>query len=280
MKLKTILALSLILIFQSCIRQQVTQSEVFNPTKEYELNNQFTFERFFIKSSDTTELESWYMTEKNAEINLIYLSGNSSNIRSAIPFFNELGNQFDLNIFSFNYRGFGQSDGIPSIDGIIKDGNNALDFYASEIGNKDLPTIVLGYSLGGFVALNVISKDIIDKGILMSTFTSLKELEEYLIKEALPGIVRPFLKLDIDESIYSLDNIVLVKQNTKPILFIHGEKDDFIPSSMSYKLYNLSSSENKSIKIIPNSDHRMVLKDNTINKIVIEEIKTFLKIMN
>jgi hypothetical protein len=71
-----------------------------------------------------------------------------------------------------------------------------------------------------------------------------------------------------------------VKQNTKPILFIHGEKDDFIPSSMSYKLYNLSSSENKSIKIIPNSDHRMVLKDNTINKIVIEEIKTFLKIMN
>lgn len=280
MKLKITLFILSGLLFQSCIRQQVTQNEVFNPTKEYELNDQFTFERFFIKNSDTTELESWYMTEKNAEINLIYLSGNSSNIRSAIPFFNELGNQLDLNIFSFNYRGFGLSDGTPSIDGIIEDGNIALDYYKTKIGNKDLPTVLLGYSLGGFVALNVANNHVVDKAILMSTFTSLKELEEYLIKEALPGIVRPFLKLDIDESIYDLDNTVLVKQNTKPILFIHGEADDFIPSSMSYKLYNLSPSENKSIKTIPNADHRMVLKDNSINRIVIEEIKTFLKIPN
>lgn len=272
-----LLLLGIVFISQSCINQKVTQSEVFNPTKEYELSSNFNFERTFIQVSDSIKLESWYASEKNAQFNFIYLSGNGSNIRSAVPFFNELSNTFDLNIFSFNYRGYGQSSGNPSIDGIIEDGKTAIKYFQNEIGNTNLPTIMLGYSLGGFVALNIVNNEAIDKVILLSTFSSLKDLEDYLIKEALPGIVRPFLKLDIDESIYKLDNTQLVKTVSKPILFIHGEKDDFIPPSMSYDLYNLNSSKNKSIQIIPNADHRMVLKDYESNKLVIERIKEFLE---
>ncbi|MBI9052822.1 MAG: alpha/beta hydrolase [Bacteroidales bacterium] len=267
----------LIFTFTACINQKFTQSDVFNPTKEFELTENFTFKRYYIPSSDTSRLESWYLSETNAQINLIYLSGNASNIRSAIPFFNELGRQLDLNIFSFNYRGYGLSDGTPSIDGIIEDGDIALDFFKDEIGNKDLPTIILGYSLGGFVALNMIKKDIVNSGVILSSFSSLEELQAYLLKEALPGIIRPFLKLEIDESIYKLDNNSLVKHNTKPILFIHGESDDFIPPSMSYTLHNLSPSAKKDIKIIEKADHRMVLKNFVSNKLVVSEIKNFIR---
>jgi fermentation-respiration switch protein FrsA (DUF1100 family) len=105
----------------------------------------------------------------------------------------------------------------------------------------------------------------------------LEELQDYLIKNALPGIVRPFLKLDIDESIYQLNNLDLVQQTKKPVLFIHGEKDEFIPPEMSYKLYNLSNSNQKVIKIIPGADHRQILKDSTSNKKVTKEIKGFIK---
>lgn len=275
--MKKIIILILITVaLQACISQKVTQSDVFNPVKETALNNNFTFERSYVQNTDTTQIETWYITEENAQLNLIYFSGNGSNIRSAIPFFNELGQQFDLNVFSFNYSGYGRSEGEPSIDGIVRDGKAALDYYENQVGDQNLPTILLGYSMGGFVALNLMNHDAIDQTIIMSTFTSLEELQDYLIKEALPGIIRPFLKLDIEESIYDLDNLKLVKNTEKPILFIHGEADKFIPSSMSYNLYNLSPSEKKGIKIIPNADHRMVLKDSTSNKLVIEEIKSFI----
>jgi hypothetical protein len=270
--------LGIVLFLNSCINQKVPQNDVFNPVKEYEISSNFSFERYFINNSDTTQLEAWYLTEKNAEFNLIYFSGNSSNIRSAIPFFNELSEQFNLNIFSFNYSGYGLSEGEPSIDGIITDGKSALNFYNETIRVKNIPTILIGYSLGGFVALNVIDYDFVDQGILMSTFTSLKELEKYLLKEALPGAIRPFLKLDIDESIYDLDNSTLIVNNKKPILFIHGEKDDFIPPSMSQILYGLSPSVIKDIKIIDSADHRMVLKDPESSKKVISEIKKFISL--
>ncbi|MCB2196282.1 MAG: alpha/beta hydrolase [Bacteroidetes bacterium] len=275
--MKKIIILVLITVaLQACISQKVTQSDVFNPVKETALNDNFTFERSYIQNTDTTQIETWYLTENNAELNFIYFSGNGSNIRSAIPFFNELEQQFDLNIFSFNYSGYGRSGGEPSIDGIVRDGKVALDYYENQIGDQNLPTVLLGYSLGGFVAFNLINHDAVDQTIIMSTFTSLEELQDYLLKEALPGIIRPFLKLDIEESIYDLDNIKLVQKVEKPILFVHGEADKFIPASMSYNLYNLCPSEKKEIKIIPGADHRMVLKDSASNKLVIHEIKNFL----
>jgi len=275
-KLLFIAAISI--VFQGCINQKVTQSDVFNPVKEFELNTGFKFKRDFIQNTDTTQLEYWYITEYNPQFNLIYLSGNGSNVRSAIPFFNELGNQLNLNIFTFNYSGYGLSEGKPTIDGIVRDGKVALDHFKNNIGDQDLPTVLLGYSLGGYVALSIIDTDFIDQGVLMSTFSSLEELQDYLLKEALPGVIRPFLKLDIDTSIYKLNNVKLVQKNNKPLLFIHGGSDDFIPSSMSYGLYNLSPAENKQIKIIENADHRAILKDQDINPKVVAEIKRFLNI--
>ncbi len=277
--MKKLLITSLIaLILQSCISQKVTQSDVFNPVKEFELTDNFSFERNYIPNTDSTKIESWYITENNPQLNFIYFSGNGSNIRSAVPFFNELGKQFELNIYSFNYSGYGRSEGEPSIDGIVRDGETALDFFENNIGDRGLPTVVLGYSMGGFVALNLINHDAIDETVIMSTFTSLEELQDYLLKEALPGIVRPFLKLEVDESIYNLDNINLVAKSNKPMLFIHGEADNFIPPSMSINLYNLSPSEKKDIKIIEGADHRMVLKDTASSKQVIEEIKNFVSL--
>jgi len=277
--MKKIITISILIIgLQSCINQKVTETNIFNPVKEFELSKSFVFNRQFFETSDSVLIESWYLTESNAKFNLVYLSGNGSNVRSAVPFFNQLGEQFNLNIYTFNYRGYGLSYGEPSVKGIVEDGKSALNYFYDKIGDKGLPTIILGYSLGGFVAMNLIQTEQIDKAIIMSTFTSIEELEKYLLKEALPGIVRPFLNLEIDTSIYQLDNLKLVENSRIPILFIHGEKDDFIPPSMSYRLYNLSPSKDKAIKIIEGADHRMVLKDAESNKLVVDEIRNFLQL--
>ncbi len=265
---------ALFVITQGCIYQKVTESEVFNPVKEYALDEYLSFQRYFVDNTDTTQLELWHISEKKPDFNLIFLSGNGSNVRSAIPFFNELTKQANLNIFTFNYSGYGLSDGKPTINGIVKDGNIALDFYNQNL-NNNLPTIILGYSMGGYVALNVMDKDFIDQIIIMSTFTSLEELEDYLIKDALPWIIRPFLKLDIDEQIYNLNNKPLAAKTLKPALVIHGDADNFIPPAMGKTLYDLMPSESKKFVSIDDADHRMVLKDEEKLKEVIQEILNF-----
>jgi pimeloyl-ACP methyl ester carboxylesterase len=263
-----------LLLAQGCINQKVTESEVFNPIKEFALNEQLSFQRYFAANTDTTQLELWHITENNPKFNFIYLSGNGSNVRSAIPFFNELTNQADVNIFTFNYSGYGLSDGKPTIEGIVNDAKIAIQFYNQHL-NNNLPTLILGYSMGGYVALNILENNFINQVIIMSTFTSLEELEDYLIKEALPWIIRPFLKLDVDEKIYNLNNKPLAQKVEKPILVIHGKADDFIPPSMGKVLYDLMPSKNKKFVTINDADHRMVLKDEEKMKEVIRAILKF-----
>ncbi|MGM0408609.1 MAG: alpha/beta hydrolase [Bacteroidota bacterium] len=270
-----IISLTIGILFQGCINQKVTESEVFNPVKEYELDESFTFKRYFVSNTDTTELEIWYLTKSNAKFNFIYVSGNGGNIRSAVPFFNELGKKADINIFSFNYSGYGLSEGKPTVDGIVNDGKKALDYFNKNLNNNNLPTIILGYSMGGYVVLNIMSEEFIDQGIIMSTFTSMEELEDYLVKDALPWMVRPFLKLDIDEKIYELNNKLLAQKIEKPILVIHGKADNFIPPSMGKTLYDLIPNGNKKFVEINDADHRMVIKDDEKIKEVIKEILLF-----
>ena len=129
--------------------------------------------------------------------------------------------------------------------------------------------------MGGYVALNILEKNFIDQVIIMSTFTSMKELEDYLIKDALPWIVRPFLKLDVDEKIYNLNNKPLAQKVEKPVLVIHGKADDFIPPAMGQTLYELMPSNNKKFVTIDDADHRMVLKDEEKMQEVIREILKF-----
>lgn len=265
----------ILLLLTGCINKKITESEVFNPIKEYELISDFSFENKLIEKNDSTEIETWFLTKPDARFNLIYISGNGSNIRSAIPFFNSLGKQSNLNIFSFNYSGYGLSTGTPSISGIVDDARLAIQYFSS-IKNNSLPTILMGYSLGGFVALQVGNSEYIDKIVLLSTFTSAQELEFYLKKEALPQIIRPFLKLDVDKNVYALNNLDPLNSIDKPILIIHGGKDDFIPPQMGKKLYDLSKSKQKYFIEIEGADHRTVLKDADKSFIVANEIIRFL----
>lgn len=74
------------------------------------------------------------------------------------------------NVMTFNYRGFGDSEGNVSESGLYKDVDAAYQYLRnSGIDNKDL--IVYGYSLGGAVAADLAAKYPVDL-VLDRTFSS------------------------------------------------------------------------------------------------------------
>ena len=63
-----------------------------------------------------------------------------------------------------------------------------------------------------------------------------------------------------------------VKKCHLPMLFIHGEKDDYVPTRMGYELYN-AKTEPKELWIVPNADHATSYKLN--KEEYIQKVKQF-----
>ena len=65
-----------------------------------------------------------------------------------------------------------------------------------------------------------------------------------------------------------------LKNNTRPVLFIHGSDDTFVPTSMVYKNYQATQGE-KELYIVKGAGHAKSFE--TDPQAYIEKISTFLK---
>ena len=102
-------------------------------------------------TQDGISLQGWKtsgflpLTEANKII--IYFGGNGQDTSSMMSIFQE----FDVStIFTFNYRGYGLSEGKPSEKNLTKDALEIFDFVQSNNPNSEI--IVMGHSLGSAIA--------------------------------------------------------------------------------------------------------------------------------
>ena len=214
------------------------------------------------------------MTKPNAKANIIFFHGNGGNLNNVIPFFNMMGDSLEANILAVTYSGYGLSDGTPTIQGIIDDGDAAYSYYQANLSNA-LPVFAIGYSLGGYAVLNIATRHKIDGVVTVSTFSSSRDLMAYLKKKKAPFVLRPFLKTVIDEKVFRLDNVALSKKLQVPALFIHGAKDDFIPPFMCKLLFENCSCSIKKQAYINGADHISIMHDKKFLSLVVKEIKGF-----
>lgn len=66
-----------------------------------------------------------------------------------------------------------------------------------------------------------------------------------------------------------------VARSTKPMLFIHGDKDDFVPSWMVHPLYDVKKHGRKAIFIAEGSEHAMAYRDH--HEEYTNEVKNFVE---
>jgi uncharacterized protein len=130
------------------------------------------FEDVTFPASDGTPLNGWFFPAKpvnaRSEIVLLLLHGNAGNISHRLTFAKawlELG----VNLFLFDYRGYGRSQGRPTEAGTYLDGQAAMQW----LGKRGFPgraVVALGKSLGGGVASELALREPLRALILQSTF--------------------------------------------------------------------------------------------------------------
>ena len=166
--------------------------------------------------------------------------------------------------FIVDQRAATRSDGNVITFGVneSKDCLRWVDFVTNLFPERKI--IITGISMGGATVLNAASsklpKNVV--GVIADcSYSSAKEIITKVINTDmhLPGkVFYPFVKLsaklfgkfDLEE----ISPIESVKKFTLPVLFIHGEDDNFVPCEMSRRLYSACSSD-KMLLTVPGADH-------------------------
>jgi len=184
-----------------------------------------SFENVRLMTSDGLTLGAWWVPAQNPRGALILAHGNAGNVShrlDKVQLFHALG----LSVLSFDYRGYGESEGRPSEEGTYRDMDAAVDFVGGPKGVPLGKTVFYGESLGGAVAVEAALRKTPGALITESTFTSVPAMA----RTHYPWLpARLLLRIHYD----SLSKIASVRC---PVLIMHGPEDDIVPFEMGMAL--------------------------------------------
>jgi fermentation-respiration switch protein FrsA (DUF1100 family) len=155
-----------------------------------------------------------------------------------------LHDKLAINIFLFDYRGYGRSQGKPSEQGTYLDAEAALTYLGSRGDVSPQRIIYFGRSLGAAVAVEMGTRYQPAGLILESAFPSIP----YMARRAYPFFpIWPFLRTRYDSQ------AKIAKVNA-PLLIVHGDKDGIVPTEAGRQFFD-TAKEPKQFYLIRDAGH-------------------------
>lgn len=194
---------------------------VYHPQKTIEATPSgagLQYEDVTFQTEDDIKLHGWFVPADSAALTVLYFHGNAGNISGRLETI-QLLHRLGLNVFMFDYRGYGKSQGRPSEEGTYRDAQAAWNYLRSEQQLADSTIVIMGRSLGGAVAAWLSARESPAASIIESTFTSAPELGSDLYPW-LP--VRWLIK-------YEYNTLEQLKQIESPVFMAHSRQDQVVP---------------------------------------------------
>ena len=230
--IKNIISLVFIFILLAFWFRNFELRSIFFPTKDFsEVPDSFGFEHedIFLKTRDGLKINAWFVPAKESyatKHTILFSHGNGGNIShriSKIAILNQLG----LNVFIYDYRGYGKSEGRPSEAGIYLDAQAAYNYLTKEKGVSADKIIGYGESLGCAVTVDLASRVKLKALILEGAFSRAKDMA---------GEIFPLFPSFLFHS--KFDSLTKIRAITIPKLFIHSSNDEIVPIQLCRKLYD------------------------------------------
>jgi len=188
------------------------------------------YREVYFLSEDGKRLHGWFFPLKGEYPVILFCHGNAGNISHRLENARLLLGK-DLQVFLFDYRGYGRSSGSPSEHGIYLDALAAYDYLRKEEGIPQENIIAFGRSLGASAAIDISLKRKVRSLMVESAFTSTREVARstwlfFPLSYLLPA---------------HYNNLKKISRVTAPTLFIHGMADDIIPFAMGMRLFEAAT---------------------------------------
>jgi fermentation-respiration switch protein FrsA (DUF1100 family) len=241
-RVSSILLLLILIFSEGCTHVFFSQRQ-----KEHAQNFLVKFylpEDVFFKTPDGLILHGWFLkAHGGAEGTILALHGNAENLSTHVNMTLWLVDE-GFNVFIFDYRGYGKSQGSPNIEGVHVDAEAALETLLTLPGVDKDRIIVLGQSIGGAIAVYTVANSPFKKQVKALVLDSAFSSYRLIAREKLSDffLTWPFqypLSLMFNDD-YS--PIKWIKQVAPvPVLIIHGEQDPVVPQHHGRLLYDAAT---------------------------------------
>ncbi len=183
------------------------------------------YEDVHLRTEDGVFLHGWLVSapERAPQAprrTLLFFHGNAGNIShrlDSLRIFADLG----LDVFIFDYRGYGQSGGSPSEEGTYRDATAAWRWLTGDRRIDPGQIVLFGRSLGAAVAAELATRTEPAGLIVESAFTSVPDLG---------AEIYPFIPVRLLAR-YRYDNLDRIASVRVPVLVVHSSGDEIIPFS-------------------------------------------------
>ncbi|MFL5403460.1 MAG: alpha/beta hydrolase [Gemmatimonadales bacterium] len=187
-------------------------------------------QRFETSTEDGIRLVGWVIPSvpESTGFWLLICHGNAGNLSEFDRPLHYAGlHRLGLSLLAFDYRGYGESGGIPTESGLYRDADAAYRYLREKRGVAADRIVIFGHSLGSAVAIDLASRvpaaGLIVEGAFSSALARGQELYPYIPVRWIAA-----------SRFSSIDKIRSV---TVPKLFLHARGDEVIPLAHGKRLY-------------------------------------------
>ncbi len=255
----------LVLFFAGC------NSLFFYPQKQEKDNplaRQFSPDDIYFKTPDGITLHGWLFEAGPQPLGtILVLHGNAENLSTHVNSVLWLVKE-GFNLFIIDYRGYGRSDGEPSLKGVHVDAEEALKTVLNMPQVKGGRVVVLGQSIGGAIGVYTVAhfphKDRIAALVIDSAFSGYRLIAREKLGDFF--LTWPF---QYPLSYFFNDDYSALRWIKKvapvPVLIMHSAQDPVVPPHHSSMLYEEALMP-KDIWETPVPGHIMAFADEGVRK--------------
>ena len=208
-----------------------------------------------ITTADGSRLHGWWLpAQGDAKGTVLHLHGNAANISNHLPLAAWLP-PAGFNVLMIDYRGFGRSEGKPTLDGVLDDAHAALKYLRTRRDVDPQRLVVFGQSIGGATALRLLAADSV--GVKLAIIDSAFASYRGIARDAAIGsvVLAPFLPLALPLlPAAAKDPLTALAHITLPLVFVLGSADAVIPHKHTEQLY-AAAREPKELIRADGADH-------------------------
>lgn len=225
-----------------------------------------------LQAQDGTKLHAWFLpAQGEAQGTILFLHGNAENISThfrSVMWLPAAG----YNVLALDYRGYGASDGLPTLAGVQQDIAAGMRHLLAHPQVDPQRIVILGQSLGGSLALfysaHSAYRNHIRAVVTDSAFADYRwEARDSLAKFALTWPVQWLPWLLVDNDYAPQDAVGMI--SPIPLLLIHGEQDEVVAPYHAQRLYERAGLP-KELLLVPDARHIAAFAQPEVRKHVLD----------